>query len=168
MWLDIKNYEGYYQVSSEGKVRRILKDGRTKEVKGRDGVYLTVSLSKDGVKKSHNIHKLVADHFLDKPLGTCDVNHIDGNKHNNRASNLEWCTRSENCSHAYKILGVYPFGQQPRKVHCYDKEGNFIQEFPSVTAAGKAIGKRYARVGITFACQGEYKTAYGFVWKCVD
>ena len=168
MWLDIKDYEGYYQISDEGKVRRILNGGSTREIKNRDGLYYTVSLSKNGVKKSHNVHRLVAEHFLYRPEGTTEVNHKDGNKHNNNVNNLEWVTQKNNLLHAMNTLGVHPFGKPPRRVKCYDLEGNFITEYPSVSAAARSTGKRNARVGITLSCQGEYKTAHGYIWQYAD
>ena len=168
MWKDIKDYEGLYQVSDDGRVRRILNDGRTREIKNRDGVYLTVSLSKRSIKKTFNVHRLVAEHFLPRPPKATEVNHKDGNKHNNNLSNLEWVTQRENLHHAMDVLGINPFGKPPRRVNCYDINGNFIKEYPSVSAAARSTGKRNARVGITLACQGEYRTAHGYKWEYAD
>lgn len=49
------------------------------------------------------VHRYVAKAFVSNPLGLAEVNHIDGNKENNDANNLEWCTRQENVSHSYRI-----------------------------------------------------------------
>ncbi len=60
--------------------------------------------------ESHHIHRMVALTFLPEPLEPVkilDVNHIDGDKLNNYIGNLEWATRSENCTHAYKT-GLRP------------------------------------------------------------
>lgn len=111
-WKEIPNYEGYYCASNFG---RILSMGRFVAVKnggiawhtprllsfinkrGSHGYY-TVSLSKDGVITTHTVHRLVASTFIPNPLGSPQIDHIDGNKTNNNANNLRWCTNSENMS----------------------------------------------------------------------
>lgn len=168
MWKDIKGYEGLYQISDEGKVRRITAKGDTKPLKGKEGLYYTVSLCKNGNKKTYAIHRLVAEYFLDRPEGTTEVNHKDGDKHNNNVSNLEWVTQAENQRHASNVIKRHPFGKAPRKVRCLDSDGNFVKEYESVSEASRAIGTSYSRVGITMACKGEYQTAYGYRWEYVD
>lgn len=114
VWVTVRGYKGYYQVSSLGLVRsvdryvkhshssfqfvkgRILKPGLTK-----DG-YETVQLSKLGLISLRQVHRLVAFAFCLKPEGCSVVNHKDGNKRNNTLSNLEWCTHSDNEAHAVK------------------------------------------------------------------
>jgi len=93
-WLTIDGYDNY-QVSNFGRVRncttdRILKPG----INGHG--YLHVILYKDGKKKTHVIHHLVAQEFLDKPDGKSCVDHIDKNKLNNIVENLRWVSSSEN------------------------------------------------------------------------
>lgn len=169
MWKDIKDYEGLYQVSDDGRVRRIYKNGNTKELKNREGIYYTVSLCKKGIKKSFNVHRLVAETFLGIPDDKCEVNHKDGNKLNNNLSNLEWVTQHENLLHAIQVLNHYPWGKPPRKVRCIDIDtGNVVQEFRSVSDASKAIGSISARSSITLACQGYQKSAYGYKWEYAD
>lgn len=71
-------------------------------IKGTDNGngYLIVSLRVRGKRKNHYIHRLVAETFIDNPLNKKEVNHIDFNKRNNNASNLEWATRQENIDHS--------------------------------------------------------------------
>ena len=169
MWKDIKDYEGIYQVSDDGHVRRILKDGSTKPVKNRDGKYHTVSLSKKGIKKSVLVHKLVADAFLERPTGATEINHKDGNKHNNRLENLEWVSQKENILHAIEQLKHFPYGKAPRKVRCLDKNtGEFIAEFNSISEASRVVGSANARSSIYLVCQGLQKTSHGFKWEFAD
>lgn len=113
-WKDILGYEEYYEVSNLGRVRskeRILphniNDGnyvkkpkilKTQEKKG----YEFVAICIDGVRKALPVHRLVAKAFLPNPENKPQVNHIDGNKLNNRLDNLEWATAKENVDHAVR------------------------------------------------------------------
>lgn len=170
MWKDIPNYEGYYQVSDEGQVRRILKSGRTKPVKGKEGSkYYVVTLSKNGVHKSFNLHRLVAEMFVEKPNGATEVNHKDGNKKNNHASNLEWVTSWENRVHAMEQLHHFPFGKPAKRVRCKDlKTNEVVAEYHSLADAARHIGKMSAKSQITLVCQGYVDSAYGYKWEYID
>lgn len=96
-WKDIAGYEGRYQVSDMGRVRN--KTGRILSPAKNSRGYQRVLLCKDGKKKNHSVHRLVALAFV--PIGRegLEVNHINGIKTDNRAENLEWVTRSENMAH---------------------------------------------------------------------
>ena len=166
MWKDIEGYEGLYQVSDQGQVQRILSDGSTKMIKPRDGVYLTVSLSKNSKSKSCNIHRLVAEAFLPREPYQNEVNHRDGDKHNNTLENLEWVTQKENLKHAIEELGKHPYGKPARKVKCIDMEtGQVVAEYYSLAESARAIGKASARASITLCCQGLQNSAYGYRWE---
>ena len=107
VWRDIKGFEGLYQVSNSGKVKSLNfhRENRECELKSKvtkDGYYET-ALSKNGKYKYIRTHRLVAMAFCENPNNKNEVNHIDGNKLNNRADNLEWVTSSENQKHAYKL-----------------------------------------------------------------
>jgi len=113
IWKDIKGYEGYYQVSTLGRVKSLdrivlAKDKRKINYKGKilklltARKYISVSLNKSGEFKSPSVHRIVAETFIDNPLLKQEVNHMDGNKYNNHVDNLEWCTRKENDDHARK------------------------------------------------------------------
>lgn len=95
----IPNFPGY-TVSSEGRV--FNKDGRELgQTVNRDG-YSMVKLCNNGYEKNCSVHRLVAESYIPNHNNKRTVNHIDGNKLNNTVSNLEWCTHSENLSHAYE------------------------------------------------------------------
>lgn len=107
IWKPVKDYEGLYEVSNYGNVRRIWRYGREwigacKPKHTKDG-YLETTLVKNNEYKYIRTHRLVAFAFCDNPQNKTEVNHIDGNKLNNRADNLEWVTSSENQKHAYKV-----------------------------------------------------------------
>ncbi len=65
--------------------------------------YCSVETNIDGKRKRYYVHRLVAKAFLLNPNDYTDVNHVDGNKQNNHVNNLEWCSRSHNLKHAYKL-----------------------------------------------------------------
>lgn len=98
-WKDVVDYEGIYEVSDMGIIRRKL---TKRELKSRIDMYgyKRVTLSKNSKGKTIFIHRIVALAFLDNPHNKPQVNHIDGDKLNNTISNLEWCTQKENMKHA--------------------------------------------------------------------
>jgi len=63
--------------------------------------YRMVTLSEDGKTKSRYVHRIVAEAFIPNPNNLPQINHIDGDSHNNNVENLEWCTAQENQNHAY-------------------------------------------------------------------
>lgn len=110
-WLPVVGFEGWYQVSSLGRVRRI------KICQGaRPRYILTNHLKKIGYyqvdlwrnNSGHDvyIHRLVAMAFLGLPQKGQIVNHKNGNKLDNRLENLEWVTQSENELHRFHVLGL--------------------------------------------------------------
>ena len=103
--IEIQGYEGLYSVTSDGTVWSHPKGTNTKNGRwlslNNSGRYPTVSLMKDGQKKHHLVHRLVAQAYVVNPDGLPQVNHINGVRTDNRAKNLEWATASENRIHAW-------------------------------------------------------------------
>lgn len=95
MWKKIADAKGY-EASNHGNIRNAKTLRLLKQHVGNDG-YLRIQIA----GKTRLVHRIIADTFLLKPVGKEFVNHIDGNKLNCRADNLEWVTRSENMQHAY-------------------------------------------------------------------
>ena len=114
-WRPIEGYDGAYEVSNYGNIRsldryisgafdskRFIKGVEIKSCLTGNG-YLGFNLVKDGKSKTSKVHRVVANAFIENEHNKPEVNHKDGNKHNNNVSNLEWVTVGENQSHAYKI-----------------------------------------------------------------
>jgi hypothetical protein len=111
VWRDIVGYERLYQVSNWGRVKSLPRNGTIKEERilkprvTKNG-YLYVHFRNGNISKYVKIHRLVAEAFIPNPENKPQVNHINGNKLDNRVDNLEWNTASENTMHAFK-LGLF-------------------------------------------------------------
>lgn len=123
VWKDIRGYEGFYQVSNYGRIKSV---GIYKHIHGKNVYvvcdrimtptdngygYLIVALKKLGKRKNYYIHRLVAEYFVENPFSKRCVNHIDYNKKNNMAINLEWVTQKENVMHSSDRM------KHPKKVY---------------------------------------------------
>jgi hypothetical protein len=94
-------FDTKYAISNKGNLMNVKNGKKLKTVINNNG-YLEVQLSTKGVRKNYRIHRLVAMMFLENSEDKPYVNHIDGDKLNNKTSNLEWCTAQENDIHARK------------------------------------------------------------------
>lgn len=112
IWKDILEFKGLYQASSLGRIRSTPRtitrsNGRIHTVRSKvlkpakdSNGYLRVGLIKEGKLNTRKVHRLVLSSFVHKEGK--EVNHLDGVKDNNKLSNLEWVSRSENVKHAFK------------------------------------------------------------------
>lgn len=91
----------YYDVTEDGDVISLRSNKKLKPRKGNgQGNYLSVCLSIKGKVQYKLIHRLVAEKFIPNPEGLPEINHKNKDKTDNRVENLEWCTRSQNNTHA--------------------------------------------------------------------
>ena len=110
IWKEVKDYEGIYQVSNLGRIKSLsrlnLRGFKIKEKIIKGGIdthgYQMINLTKDGIRKTILVHRLVSKHYICNAFDKPDVNHKNGIKTDNRVSNLEWSTTQENVTHAYE------------------------------------------------------------------
>lgn len=103
LWKDIPYTAGRLRVSNEGRIMSLLR-GQPYILKAQPDKkgYLRLRVTIDREKRSYKVHRLVAEAFIDNPECKSQVNHINGDKADNRADNLEWATNKENANHAIK------------------------------------------------------------------
>jgi hypothetical protein len=157
-WIEIKELNGKYSVSSLGRVRNnnsmVIKNAYISPTG-----YKCFSFQINGIQTIKNLHRLYAQGFIPNPENKRVVNHIDGNKLNNDLSNLEWSTYSENINHAYeKNLRANKKG-----VIQISLDGFFINEYNSQREAHRQTGVNFQ--SINNVVNGRKKTAGGYIWK---
>jgi hypothetical protein len=169
-WKDVNDFDGY-EVSNFGNVR-----GKNRLKKGRHGLRLTngqpmkqvfnkkgypeVRFRKEGTH-TKLVHRLVAKAFVPNHDNKSQVNHIDGNKLNNRADNLEWVNNSENQLHAYK-LGLQPSraGEKNNKAKITDKDVTLLKQLYN---SGKSVVEVSKTMNISLGSTRHI--IYGRTWK---
>lgn len=129
IWRPIVGFEEVYKISNTGKVVSLHKRNFNQEISQRidRAGYLTVRLSKQGRTSTQYVHRLVTLAFIDILEDKTFVNHINGNRLDNRIENLEWCTHAENIKHAYK-MGAYNHPEFMIIDNCTGKSYNSIMQ----------------------------------------
>ncbi len=184
-YIDIKDYEGLYQVSNTGYVRS-LGCGKThktikilKSAKNTWG-YLFVRLTKNGQTKNKTIHRLVAEAFLPNSLNLPQVNHKDEDKTNNfvflnedgsvdkEKSNLEWCDNKYNVNYGTRNSRAgkkLTNGKKSKPILQYTLNGEFIREWPSAPEIKRQLGFLSSHIGECCRGNTRLKTYKGYIWK---
>ena len=161
-WLDVPGYEGLYQVNNLGEIRsirtnppRLLKPWR------HPAGYLCVTLCKDKRQTKLLAHRVVAEAFIPNPENKPQVNHKNGDKTDNNATNLEWCDNQENALHsAYVLRNESTIEKRP--VICLSTG----QKYPSVSDAARAVGG--CNQNIVKCCQGKRTHHKGLRWAYAE
>lgn len=165
-WKEIAGYEELYLISDEGEIVALPRDidvgwrvlhrkaRRLKTfLRGRgDLFYEAVALTYKGKTERFSVHRLVAEAFIPNPKGYKEINHIDRNTRNNRAENLEWCSRQYNNEYSHN-----------KEILQYSVDGELIATYKSTVYASAMTGIK--RTAITNNLKGWSKTAGGYVWK---
>lgn len=178
VWKPIKDFEEYYEVSSLGRFRNkdrllIRSNGIAQFTKSKilknnyySNSYVQLILYVDKVRCNFLGHRVIAEHYLPNPLNLEQVNHKNLIKWDNRVSNLEWCTRSENAIHA-RENGRFDNvdkvkGEQHPNTKLTNEEVLFIrQSYKSL----KNTATLYLQFADKISRSGFDKICYGVGWK---
>ncbi len=171
----VAGFEGLYEISNTGIVkscRRIVPRGHgyreIKEsliaIKDDSHGYLIVNLWKNNKLYHRKVHRLVAEAFIPNPNNYSDVNHIDENKYNNNASNLEWISHINNIN--YGTRNKRANISKSKKVGQFDKISNeLITTYINAYVAEEKTG--ICETNISLCCLGKRKSAGGYKWNFI-
>jgi len=142
-------------ISNLGRTKDKFGYIRTHTCKNKN-TYITIHFN----KKNYRLHRIIAETFIDNQENKPIVNHIDGNKQNNKVSNLEWVTSSENQLHAYKV-GLHPIKKKIKQIDI--NTNNIIKIWNNMNEIYNEVG--FFKSGISCCLSGRYKTSHGFKWE---
>lgn len=158
-WRDIGGYKYCYQVSSLGRVRNAETGLVFKPSHSGDYDHVSLRL-KNGKVASVSVHRLVATAFCDNSKGYPIINHINENKRDNRAENLEWCTQQYNSTYGKALV------QKRTAIRAVDDHGNVVYRFDSLKDAATAMNCSYQ--SLIRVCSGVRKHFHGLKWEYVN
>ena len=173
LWRDISDWEGYYQISSFGRIKTNNGTIRKTNTFNNSGyLMITLKSKKSGNKpQTKTVHRLVAKAFLLDFVDELDVCHIDDDKKNNILSNLKMDTHINNCNEGSRNekLSKINLGRKgelnakSKKCYCYELDMTFVN-----TRVAKEYLDTINRKGnVCKCCRGDSKTAGGYHWKYV-
>lgn len=151
-----------YMVCSEGYLISITTGHILIPNPKKSGYYEMNIRDDEGNSHSVLLHRIVAEYFCQKREGADEVNHKDGDKHNNNADNLEWVTRNENLKHAFEN-GLREDDVSAKGVVATNMENGEEIEFPSIYKAARFFG--ISQGNICMCCKGLRPYANGFYWR---
>lgn len=170
VWKDIQGYEWHYMVSNLWNVYSIKSELKLKLYLNSKW-YPTVMLYIDGNRSNISVHRLVSIAFIPNPENKRTVNHINGIRNDNRLSNLEWATYSENNKHSFDFLWRKPYMLWKLWFDCFNskpvcqisKDWIYKNMFWSMAEA-----ERYTwihKANISRCCLGVRKYAWWYKWE---
>ena len=173
-WKEISGYEGYFEVSNYGNFRskdRYIKyktngirlyHGKDLKVEECEDGYKRIVLMKDAIKHRYMCHRLVAKEFIPNLENKPYINHINGDRGDNRVENLEWCTKSENEKHSFSVLGKTMKGKTyPKKVIKHSDNGDI--QYESLSKAIISLNGVGCIEGLNKAIKNN-RPYHGFYW----
>lgn len=156
--------EEWKTVELDGSALQVSNMGRVKNTRATKGSKSTNGYMHFNFKgKSRYIHRLVAEAFLEDKKSGSVVHHKDSDRSNNRVSNLQWVTLSEN---SQRCVNEGKLGRYRRRIARCDDDGNVLQIYESVTAAAKAMGLKAPKM-LHNAVHRGYRCV-GYTWKLLE
>jgi len=184
IWKPIKDYEGLYEISNLGRVKSLPRNGTIKTEKilipNMSGRYARIGL-RNKIKIRYSVHRLVAEAFIPNPNNLPQVDHINGDRYDNRVENLRWVTAKENignpvtfAKYKQKML-EYRDNERCKAVSQYSKDGVLIAVFKSTHEAERITGIPHSNISAAalnkvVSCGNHTATirsAGGYLWKFI-
>lgn len=167
-WKEVPGYEGLYRVSNVGQIQNIKRGKYLKSTITRGGYARVYLYDKNIQRKAIFVHRIVCMAFHENPQNLPQVNHINMDKLDNSASNLEWCSPSYNIKHSYENGGREHNKKKlllatHKEVLCLNDSGEVVKEYFSLMDAARDTGSNVSN--ICACCHGRVKKVGGYKWK---